>query len=86
MRNSLLASSYLHPCLMPSLEKPERPRECGPYADDFDHYEKPCRVQMNVTIADEIKERFAEAVEADNKTMQFVVDDLLRLYLRDREE
>jgi len=64
---------------------PKRPRDCGPHADDYDHFEKPRRVQMNVKIADEIKERFAEAVEADNKTMQFVVEDLLRLYLKDRE-
>jgi len=58
----------------------------GPHADGYHHYEKPRRVQVNAKIAGETKERFAEAFEANNKPMQFVVGDLFRLYQCDREK
>jgi hypothetical protein len=37
---------------------------------------------MNVKIAEEVKERFKEKVESENLEMQFVVEDLLRIYPR----
>jgi hypothetical protein len=59
--------------------------DVGEYADDYDHNERPRRVQMNVKIADEVKQRFKEQVESENLEMQFVVEDLLRLFLKDRK-
>lgn len=56
--------------------------EVGDYADDYDHRERPRRVQMNVKIAEEVKKSFKEKVESENQEMQFVVEDLLRMYLR----
>lgn len=56
--------------------------EIGEYADDYDHQERPRRVQMNVKIAEEVKDRFKEKVESENLEMQFVVEDLLRIYLQ----
>lgn len=56
--------------------------DVGDYADDYDHQERPRRVQMNVKIAEEVKERFKEKVESQNQEMQFVVEDLLRIYLQ----
>jgi hypothetical protein len=63
---------------------PEGPSEAGDYASQYDHEERPRRVQMNVKIAEEVKEAFREQVKADNRRMKFVVEDLLRLYLRGR--
>jgi hypothetical protein len=63
---------------------PEGPSEAGDYASEYDHEERPRRVQMNVTIAEEVKEAFRDQVKADNRKMQFVVEDLLRLYLREQ--
>ncbi|MCS3856469.1 hypothetical protein GGP78_003172 [Salinibacter ruber] len=56
--------------------------DVGEFAEDYDHTQRPRRVQMNVKIADEVKQRFKEKVEAENLEMQFVVEDLLRMYLR----
>ena len=56
--------------------------DVGDYADDYDHRERPRRVQMNVKIAEEVKEAFKDRVESENQEMQFVVEDLLRMYLR----
>lgn len=56
--------------------------DVGEYADNYDHRERPRRVQMNVKIAEEVKERFKDKVESENLEMQFVVEDLLRMYLR----
>lgn len=36
-------------------EGPERPSNCGPFADNFDHHEKLRRIQMNVNISEEVK-------------------------------
>lgn len=63
---------------------PAAPGDAGPHAEEYDHNERPRRVQMNVKIADEVKQAFKDQVEADNREMQFVVEDLLRLYVRDR--
>lgn len=63
-------------------EGPDSIEEAGTYAENYDHSERPRRVQMNVKIADEVKQAFKEQVKADNREMQFVVEDLLRLYIR----
>jgi len=65
-------------------EGPEGIAEAGTYAENYDHTERPRRVQTNVKIADEVKQAFKEQVKADNREMQFVVEDLLRLYIRSR--
>lgn len=65
-------------------EGPTAPGDCGPYADDYDNAEKPRREQMNVKIAYEVKRAFKEQADEDNREMQYVVEDLIRLYLRDR--
>jgi hypothetical protein len=65
-------------------EGPQSPGEAGPFAEKYDHNKRPRRVQTNVKIADEVKQAFKEEVKDANQEMQFVVEDLLRLYLRDR--
>ena len=66
-------------------EGPAVPGDAGPYADDYDNEEKPRREQMNVSIAQEVRDAFKEQCDEDNRQMNHVVEDLLRLYLRDRQ-
>jgi len=66
-------------------EGPTAPGDAGPYADDYDNEEKPRREQMNVSIAHEVREAFKQQCDDDNRQMNHVVEDLLRLYLRDRQ-
>jgi hypothetical protein len=65
-------------------EGPQSPSEAGPYAENYDHSKRPRRVQTNVKIADEVKQEFKQEVKDANQEMQFVIEDLLRLYLKDR--
>lgn len=64
------------------LSLPDGWDDIGTHARRFDDEERPRREQMNLDIADEVKRRFKDHIEEGRLQMRFVVEDLLRIYLR----
>jgi hypothetical protein len=58
---------------------------CGPHARRLDDEERPRRAQMNVDVPEDLREEFRRACQEDGRQMRFVVEDLVRLYLRRRD-